>query len=507
MSDKIIVSNFGQLSKKYGGGVAAIRKALRDLVKADKARGLVTKIVGLDDPAQMKKLKAPPVKKAGNARENKRAIDGIYKTLQPDYLMILGAIDVVPHQPMTNPKPTDGDKYAWGDLPYACEAPYGRDPAKFRAPTRVVGRLPDVVGSDDPSYVVGLLRAASSYRSRPAADYQGYFGVSAEVWKSSTSLSLRNMFGSSGDLHLSPPRGPKWTKAQLKKLAHFINCHGAEADPNYYGQKGSSYPVAHSASHVAGRIAAGTVAAAECCYGAELYSSEGSAGICNAYLGSGAYGFFGSTTIAYGPAAGNGAADLITQYFLKHVLSGASTGRATLQARQDFVHDAGTLNPVDLKTLAQFHLLGDPSVHPVEKPETHSKSADAALTKGVAKTLLDFGAHRTNRRRQLIAHGRALAGAVAYAHRLAKSQVGKGVSEALRRMARNLKMKEFDMASFDILGGSLPKAAFGKAMPTRRYHLLEGASGPAKNGVTPTIVLVAEEQNGKMVSVREYHRR
>ena len=30
-----------QLSKKYGGGLAAIRKALRDLVKADKARGIV----------------------------------------------------------------------------------------------------------------------------------------------------------------------------------------------------------------------------------------------------------------------------------------------------------------------------------------------------------------------------------------------------------------------------------------------------------------------------------
>ena len=104
-SNKIIVSNFGQLSKKYGGGLAAIRKAVQSLVKADKARGIVTKVIALDDAAQMKKLKAPVVKKAGSARENKRAIDGVYKALQPDYLMILGAIDVVPHQPMTNPKP------------------------------------------------------------------------------------------------------------------------------------------------------------------------------------------------------------------------------------------------------------------------------------------------------------------------------------------------------------------------------------------------------------------
>ena len=45
--------------------------------------------------------------------------------------------------------PDDDDNPAWGDLPYACDAPYSRDPARFVGPTRVVGRLPDLVGANE----------------------------------------------------------------------------------------------------------------------------------------------------------------------------------------------------------------------------------------------------------------------------------------------------------------------------------------------------------------------
>jgi hypothetical protein len=47
-----------------------------------------------------------------------------------------------------------------------------------------------------------------------------------------------------------------------------------------------------------------------------------------------ALAFVGSSTIAYGPADGQGLADLITQDFIKGVLNGASTGRAFLEAQQ-----------------------------------------------------------------------------------------------------------------------------------------------------------------------------
>ena len=61
------------------------------------------------------------------------------------------------------------------------------------------------------------------------------------------------------------------------------------------------------------------------------------------------------------------------------MLDGASLGRAALVARQRFVQQTAELDPVDLKTLGQFNLLGDPSIHPVESPAATSvpKGVDA----------------------------------------------------------------------------------------------------------------------------------
>ena len=59
--------------------------------------------------------------------------------------------------------------------------------------------------------------------------------------------------------------------------------------------------------------------------------------MCNTYLANKAYGYFGSSTIAYGPSTTNDQADLMCQSFLKQVLAGASLGRAALQARLDYI--------------------------------------------------------------------------------------------------------------------------------------------------------------------------
>src|SRR5262245_28701116 len=102
--DKVIVTNFSALREKYGKeGLKKIDNAVADLVDADKKRGLITSYIGLDDADAMKQLGAKPVKSASNRKENKAAIDGIYKALGPDYIMLMGAIDVIPHQDLKNP--------------------------------------------------------------------------------------------------------------------------------------------------------------------------------------------------------------------------------------------------------------------------------------------------------------------------------------------------------------------------------------------------------------------
>jgi hypothetical protein len=76
---------------------------MKGLIAADKRRGLVTHLVALDDKATARQLKAPVVSDATDPKQNKNAVDAIYRTLTPDYLMLLGATDVIPHQDLKNP--------------------------------------------------------------------------------------------------------------------------------------------------------------------------------------------------------------------------------------------------------------------------------------------------------------------------------------------------------------------------------------------------------------------
>ncbi len=190
MDSKVIVSNRSVLVAKYGSkGLLKINKALDKLKAADKKRGLNTQVIFLDDKVALKKMKGVAVTSAANPKENKLAIDAIFKMLSPSYLMILGASDVVPQQNLDNTmfKPgADDDPIAWSDLPYACNATYSRNPRKFIAPARVVGRLPDLPAATDPAYLIGLLATAANYQSRSLDEYESYFGLSTFSWKKST---------------------------------------------------------------------------------------------------------------------------------------------------------------------------------------------------------------------------------------------------------------------------------------------------------------------------------
>jgi len=509
MDDKIIVTNRSALVRKYGSkGLATIRKALTALTAADKKRGIKSRVVYLDDKASMKKMGGTAVMNATDPRENKAAIDALFKSLNPDYLMILGALDVVPHQDLDNPvyrPPHDDDAHAWGDLPYACDAPYSRDPAHFVGPTRVVGRLPDLAGAGEPSYLVALLKTAAGYQSRSQDDYTGYFGLSAEKWQGSTRLSLNNIFGNANTLLLAPPSGPDYPGGQLRVRMHFINCHGGPASPEFQGQQGSSYPTSLTTQATVGEIVEGTVAAVECCYGAELYDSITLAidqPICQSYLRQGAYGFLGSTTIAYGPAVGNGEADLICQYFLLNVLDGASIGRAALLARQQFVDRAAQMDAVNLKTLAQFCLLGDPSVHPVTQPSA------PGVPKGVAPSDAERF-FRAERRAKLKLAGAFLTETKPTASKqVPKVKLSPTTKTALSNIAKlaGLGATQIFM-TFAVKSAPASKGRAAKtATAPARYHITIGTPGSeTTDKIKRGVAVVAKELNGRIVGYRIYH--
>ncbi len=500
MDDKIIITNRGALRAKYGpAGFDAIRKAVGDLVAADSKRGLRSRLVFLDDAAAMKRNGGRAVTDATDPRQNKAAVDAICGKTNPEYLMILGAPDVVPHQDLRNPIAAgdDPDRIVPGDLPYSCDAPYSRDVATFKGPTRVVGRLPDLTGGTEPSHLLTLLAHAAAFQVRPPDLYGSYFALSTDSWKRSTTLSLDNLFGHAKGLLLSPPAGPRHQAKRLGALAHFINCHGAMADPTFYGEKGADQPVTLTSHRLRGKIKPGTIAAVECCYGGELYDSITLAGplpICQHYLVQGAHGFFGSSTISYGPPSGNGAADLITQYWLAAVLKGASTGRAALVARQRFVQQVAELDPVDLKTLAQFNLLGDPSLHPVEV------ATPTGLPKGMDAEQADrIG--RQERRSKLRAVGAFLDATTPTASRKApKATRSAAVRAALSNIAEQAGIG--DGQGFTAYSVSRPGAAGtrrGKAagLATRYYVAVARPNGLR-------VAAVAKEAGNRIVGYRIY---
>jgi hypothetical protein len=427
--DKVIVTNLCKLAAKYGSaGRASVEAAVKGLIDADLLRGIVTVLIDLSDSGTKAAYGFDPIS-AGNATNpqlNKDAIDQICKHCKPGpaYLLLLGSVDVIPHIPLDNPlmgEPGDPDSDLPSDLPYACNEPYSTDVQDFIAPARVVGRLPNVTGDTDPAYLVSLLDTAATFTPRPASDYSAFLGISAQAWETSTGLSLDAIFGTHSGVNVSPPHGHIWTPAEAGRLSHFVNCHGATGAPYFYG-KTVPLILAHSAATAGPMIIEGTVMTAECCYGAELYNPGGSLvpgqnGMCNAYLGSKAYAYFGSTNTSYGGTTTIGTADLICQLFFKELLSGASAGRACLQTRLDFVLGKGpALTPGDLKTLAQFNLMADPSLSPVESAP-HTVIALSGTEDSAAQAAVERHARR-NRRAAM-----AALSSVVWAYRLGKPKV------------------------------------------------------------------------------------
>ena len=512
MDDKIIVTNKSALVEKYGAaGYARIHRSIVELVAADATRGIKTRLVCLDSESTMRRYAVPAVTSATDPRQNKRAVDAVFHATRPDYLMLLGAVDVIPHQDIRNPAFSAGDDddvFASGDLPYACEAGYSRDVAKFKAPSRVVGRLPDLTGAKNPAYLLSVLAAATRFRSRPAADYAAYFGLSTASWAKSTGQSLDNIFGNSAAMRTSPRSGPGFSKAQLAPLSHFINCHGGLSDPCFYGEENKEHdpdqPVSMSSRRLAKKIRRGTVVAAECCYGAELYDSVTLSlplPISQQYLLQGACGFFGSSTIAYGPAAGNGSADLITQYFLLQVLEGASLGRAALAARQQFVQQAGELDPMDLKTLAQFNLLGDPSLHPASVTSATGipKGTDAESARRSMRKL---------RRARLQDTALFLEVTKPTATRLARStRRSATVRRALSNIARSVGRRDgHGFTAFDVQvpPGTGVRTAKAAGVATRYYVEVFRRRGTSRDQRGTRVAAVAREVSGRIVGYRIY---
>jgi len=373
---KFIVTNKSCLKKKYLNNFLEIQAAFQSLISADKAAGITTTVVYMDDKDQMSSLNATVITSATDDKQAKDAIDSLFTKQNPDYMTIFGAPDVVVMQSLDNPTLGDGDATVLSDLPYACNAGYSKSINNFLAPSRDITRLPDLNGGTDSTYPLRVIANAANSSRLSADDYlKSYFAISTESWEQSTQTSVNNIFGNITKLNISPPSGPKWSNSQLQSMSQFFNLHGGRADPNFYNESNTRVVESciNSSDFISG-LSENMVVSAECCYGAELYApGSDPMGICNAAMYSGCGGYFGSTCIAYGPSAGQGAADIITQRFLIRLFAGDSVGQAALSARTDFIAAAAMRTPTNLKTLGQFVVYGNGGHTPAKAVQSETR--------------------------------------------------------------------------------------------------------------------------------------
>lgn len=453
--DKLILTNQSALLKKYRQeGFSLIEKSINAMIAADAKRGIVSKLVYLDDEG-IRKYKAAPVSAVSNSRANKNAVDALYRWFAPDYVMLLGSQDIVPHIKLTNLTGDEDGLIIDSDLPYACEHAYSKDGRKFLAPTRVVGRLPDINGGTDVNYLLQLIRNAIAVKPRPRNDYARWFALSTREWIGSSSVSVANLFKELDGLKISPPAQHGTYRNHAKARVHFFNCHGGDKKHVFYGQHLGAYPVSYHSDDVPEKLLPGTFVAAECCYGAQQYApGDGKLSIAGKYLLNNAAAYVGSTTIAYGPTEGQGSADLLTQYFIMYVLRGHSVGRAFLEARQLFIEDsAPRIDAVELKTLQQFLLLGDPSLHLVNRAHKSLYIENKRLHLEDDSSGRFF---RKARRKQLKVQGEE-AGSRTAAPKAKSSKIPSDRHREFSKLARQNGIRAFSAMRFDFDGNKNQK--------------------------------------------------
>ncbi len=446
-SVKLSITCRKALTAKYKApALKRLDAAIAAWIKADKARGITTIHIAVDDSTAMRGYKVAPVTGTVTPNKVKKALDSLVAKLSPDYVVLFGAGDVVPPFVVPNPSAAeDAEATVPTDNPYASSRNFSVGTrASYLIPDRVVGRIPDVPRSGDPSWVIDYLGVAASWQSSSRSKYASAMLICCDAWKKAGEECVRFFATGALKLMISPPAADTSATIRKKHSApiHMIKCHGAESDSRFYGQKGQSYPPVLRSTSLLKRTKVGTVAGAMCCFGANVFDPDdqrnvtpGDPPIPSVYLRQGAYGFLGSTTTAWVGDETMMCADWIVAGFLKSVLGGASLGRATLESKQDFVRwtqqQGHELDSAEEKTLLQFVLLGDPSIHPV-KAAAPAGVVAASLPAAASSGAMTARHARRAARRELGAMLRAVMPSVTH---VSSTHVPPTIAAVMRRLA------------------------------------------------------------------------
>ena len=189
-------------------------------------------------------------------------------------------------------------------------------------------------------------------------------------------------------------------------------------------------------------------------------------------------------------------------------------------ARQRYVEQVGELDPVDLKTLAQFNLLGDPSLHPAQVPTA------TEVPKGIAADDAQRAQRRLRRAKLRSAGDYLRANTPATARPQADAACSATVKKALALIAQSAGLPSGEVFVVFAVDAVTARAAAARTptasgalrskagASTVRYHiaLANPAHGPAKparatSATFAAVAAVAREVDGRIVGYRIYVQR
>ena len=405
-SIKLSVTVKSRLEAKYDpADLQKINDAVKRWIEADDKRGVHTVHVHVDDTTEMNAQGVAPVSGEATPEKIKQAIDDLWTKLTPtpDYLVLFGGDDIVPMFPVPNPsgwEESDTDETVPSDNPYATHLPFfPSDPKSYVIPERAIGRIPDMVSDPgdanqkgDPAWFVAYLKTATNWNPQPDSFYKLPYAIcTAEAGDAATEF-IQKTFTDSG---LRPVECPPYSdsdvsnpdRQRLSAGLHMIKCHGNKEDATFWGfsqedqrAKKDPFPALTSAT-LRALPKPPAVIASMCCFGAQIFSpynpkarSRGEWPMASTYLRQGALGFVGSTMMAWVGRSHMGPADWIVQGYLKNVLAGDSLGCAFLACKQDYQSHYSLKDDIlasdEQKTLIEYVLLGDPSIHPVSSSQS-----------------------------------------------------------------------------------------------------------------------------------------
>jgi hypothetical protein len=499
-SVKLSVTVKCNLESKYDpAALKQINTAIKRWRKADSKRGIRTVHVAVDDSAEMlrvwrdyfpKAARVRPVSGKVTAPKIKRAIDDLWKRLEPEFLVLFGGCDIVPMFEVWNPAydPNgDDDEKVPTDNPYASSKRFR--PSKrisYLVPDRVIGRIPDMVSdpgatgrNGDPAWFVDYLKTATSWKALDNFYARPLYAICTRECKGAGLDCLNYIERPDSRLFLSPSitDGSSLARKRLSAPVHMIKCHGSQFRPAFYGEKEihkrTRFLKAIRSATLESRVTSATLVSTMCCYGAQIYSPfdpkakyRGEWPLASTYLRKGALGFVGSTMKAWVGLFARKWADILAAGYLKNVLAGSSIGRAFLDSKTAFAYSiiekGKILDLADEKTLIEYVLLGDPSIHPV---------ASGTLPKG----LVAVEERRRRRKvRQKLAQGLRLLLPERRPPKPAKPAMAKKVfARAKRDLAKDVRkrLKEFSIqptvarvAKLDIALGD------GTVQPLEEYY-------------------------------------